>query len=1431
MTDLSTGGGVMSPAAVRSVLEACPDITVRNVYGSTEVALCATQLPIRAGDVIGTSVPIGRPMDNVACQILDSWLRPVPEGAVGELYLSGVRLARGYLHRAGLTAGRFIADPRGEYGSRMYRTGDLVRRRADGVLEFAGRAHEQLTIRGFRVEPGEVEALLSQHPHVASAVVSVRDDGAGARQLVAHVLPGEGFQPGPEELRSWLAERLPEHALPMIVTLRALPLTRNGRLDQTALAASGAAGPLAGTRAPGTPLEEIVAGLFAEVLGVSRVGVDENFFTLGGHSLLAVQLTKRIQATLGVTPGIRMLLQASTVARFTEQVRTLLDRPTAASSTPRLAVRARPTLVPLSDAQHRLWFINQAGDGAAYHIPVLLRLNGPLNTGALQTALADVVARHEALRTVFSVSDDQPHQVVLDPLAAVVPFTEVDLAASQLESAAMEFAGRPFDLATEIPVRAWLAQAGADQRALLLVFHHIAADGGSMEPLLSDLAAAYTARVAGEAPGWGPLEVQYADYTLWRREALGVADEADSLQAAQSDYWRRQLAGQPAQLPLPVDRPHRDQAHSRSGTTPLVLPASLHAGIRALARKHNMTVFMVLHAALAALLTRLGSGEDVSVGTVVAGRGEEALRPLVGFFVNTLVLRTDTSGDPEFQELLARVRETDLAAYAHDDLPFDRVVELVNPPRSAARHPLCQVMLVFEGQEPEPPSLPGLEVALDSVGLATAKYDLLFTLSERITPDGSPEGLTGLLEFASDLFDEATAGELTERLVRLLEQVVESPRKRLSRVELAGTEDVIRVRAWGAASLPTGSAFSVDGTGDTLVSLFERQVARTPHATAVTFEGTRTTYAEIDAEASALALRLRQAGVRADDLVALALPRSTALVTAIIGILKAGGAYLPLDPDYPAARLTYMLSDARPRCVLTMDGTLPPDVIDTCTALGVPQVTLTGDIYPVGATSDVRSDNAAYVIYTSGSTGQPKGVVVTHRNVVRLFEATRKQFDFGPDDVWTLFHSYAFDFSVWELWGALLNGGTLVVVPSAVCRAPGEFVELLARERVTILNQTPSAFYQLIQADRERPADAPPLALRRIVFGGEALDPGRVDAWYDRHPDDIPLLVNMYGITETTVHVSQLAMSRAHPGAQGGSLIGRGLTDLRIQVLDRALNPVPPGVPGEVYVAGPGLSRGYLGRPGLTAHRFVADTSGGVGERMYRTGDVARWRRDGVLEFVGRADDQVKIRGFRIELGEVIGALTQAPGVGAAVVVVREDTPGDQRLVGYAVPAAGATPTAEGLRELLRAELPGYMVPSAVVMLPSLPLTVNGKLDVAALPAPERPSTVRRPPRDASERRLAEIFAEVLGVDAVGVDDDFFDLGGHSLLAIRLISRVRAVLGVELSIATLFQQPTVAELAVHLAAGAAPAPARRPVLRRSPRSAEQPQTGTERNPA
>ncbi|MFK0100568.1 non-ribosomal peptide synthase/polyketide synthase [Streptomyces sp. NPDC091040] len=1362
-------GGEAVPQHLWERLRAADGTRCVNLYGPSECT-------VNSVTAVVASSPrpvIGRPVSNARLYVLDGALRPVPGGVAGELYIAGAGLARGYLNRPGLTAGRFVADPFGADGARMYRTGDRVRWNPEGDLEFLGRTDDQVKVRGFRIEPGEIEAVLAEHEDIARTAVIVRTDDEP--RLVAYVVPAAGRDIQQDALRTRLRDRLPAYMVPSaIVVLDALPLTPNGKLDRRALPAPGHR-PTAPGRTPRSAVEHLLAGLFAEVLGTAEVGLEESFFDLGGHSLLGTRLIARARSVLGVELRLSDLFDAPTVARLAARV------DAAGQARPAPARRERPETVPLSFAQRRLWFLHRMeGPSATYNIPLALRLTGDLDERALETALADVVERHESLRTVFPAVAGVPCQRVLDADAARPRLRVTETAERELPDRLAEAARQGFELSGEPPLRAELFRLTEEEHVLLLVVHHIAGDGWSTGPLSQDLATAYAARSEGAKPQWSPLPVQYADYALWQRELLGDGGDPDSLLGGQLAHWRERLAGLPDQIELPFDRPRPEAMSYRGAQLPVCVDAELHEGLRALARDGGASLFMVLQAGLAALLGKLGAGTDVPIGTPVAGRTDEALDDLVGFFVNTLVLRTDLSGDPTFTELLTRVRSEALAAYAHQDVPFEHLVEALNPARTLAHHPLFQTMLTLQNAPSGTFDLPRLRVTSDLVPTGTAKCDLTFVLAEQ--PGGG--GLSGVVEYSTDLFDAATVTAIVERWLRLLRAVAADPGRRVGQVDVL-SDDELR------ALLPARQ--DAEPPQHSLPALFERQVRADPDALAVTDGATTLTYGVLNARANRLAHALIERGVGPEQLVALALPRSADLVVAVLAVLKAGAAYVPVDPEYPAARISYLLQDTRPSLLLTTSqvGMEGADrlLLDTADLDGLP------DTDPGVA---VNPAHAAYVIHTSGSTGNPKGVVIPHRNVVRLFDTTRERFAFGADDVWTLFHSYAFDFSVWELWGPLLHGGRLVVVDHETSRSPGRFLDLLARERVTVLNQTPSAFHQLVQADAEDPDTGRRLALRTVVFGGEALEHARLASWYERHPEDAPRLVNMYGITETTVHVTHTELGRT---ATAPGDIGTALPDLRAYVLDGGLRPVAPGVPGELYVAGPGLARGYLNRPGLTAGRFVADPYGPAGSRMYRSGDVVRRAADGTLRYVGRADQQVKVRGFRIELGEIEAALATHPDIAQVAVLARQDRADDTRLAAYLVPAAGAAPQPAALRAYLRERLPEHMVPSAFVTLDALPLTVNGKLDHRALPAPgPAPATTSRAPRTAREQILCELFAEVLGAPAAGVDDGFFDLGGHSLLATRLAARIRATLGVEMPLRTLFEAPTPAALAAALGA-------------------------------
>ncbi|MFD0265490.1 non-ribosomal peptide synthase/polyketide synthase, partial [Streptomyces sp. NPDC127106] len=1365
------GGEALEPARLAGwYTRHAPDAPVLvNMYGITETTVHVTHTALDAHSADDPASPIGTAVPDLRTRVLDRRLRPVPPGVVGELYVAGAGLARGYLHRPGLTASRFVADPYGRPGTRMYRTGDLVRMRADGSLEYAGRSDDQVKVRGFRIEPGEIEAELAAHPDVAQVAVLARHDRdrADDTRLVAYVVPTAGAAAHPDTLRTHLRERLPDYMVPAaFVALDALPLTVNGKLDRAALPEPEFTPAVAG-RAPRTPREQVLAELFADVLGVPRVGIDDNFFDLGGHSLLATRLVARARAALGVELELRALFETPTVAGLATGV---ADAATARAA---LVPAPRPEQLPLSSAQHRLWFLHQLdGTGTAYHIPLAWDLTGTVDRAALDRALGDLVARHEILRTVYPHIDGEPRQLVLDAERARPALAVTGTDEARLPALLHRAVGRPFDLAAEPPVRAALFTTAPDRHVLLVVVHHIAGDGWSLGPLARDLADAYAARCRGEQPARPALPVQYADYTLWQRQLLGDPADPASPAARQTAYWTKALAGLPEQIPLPTDRPRPATPSFHGRQLPVALDAELHARLLGLARQRGASLFMVLQAGLAALLNKLGAGDDIPIGSLIAGRTDQALDELVGFFVNTLVLRTDTSGDPSFAELLGRVRERALAAYAHQDLPFEHVVEALNPARSLSRQPLFQVLLALQNVPRGEFALPGVRAGIRPVHASTAMFDLSFHLLERGA--GEPSGVHGYVEYATDLFDATTVERLVTRWVRLLEEAAADPDRPIGRYDVLLRDERARLTATPAPAVGEGA-----GVGSaSLPELFEAQVRKHPDLPAVVFEDTVLTYEQLGARANRLAHALIARGIGPEDVVAIALPRSAEAVVAVLAVLKAGAAYLPVDPAYPPARRALMLADARPALVLD-------DPADTDPGPGHPE---TDPRVAVGP------HHPAYVIFTSGSTGRPKAVVMPSGALANLLHWHHRALGGRPGTRTAQFTAAGFDVSVQETLSALLFGKTLVVPTDEQRRSAELFTAWLERHRVEELYAPSLVLEAVAEAAEEHGRDLPDLRL--IAQAGEAMRLGdALRRFQSRHPGR--RLHNHYGPAETHV-VTAYALPADLGDCPLPVPVGRPVDHTRAYVLDAALRPVPTGVPGELYLAGACLARGYLGRPGPTAERFVADPYGPPGTRMYRSGDLARWRADGELEFLGRADHQVKVRGFRIEPGEIEAALTAHPDVARAAVVAREDRPGHTRLVAYAVPAAGAAAAPDLLLDHLRELLPDHMVPSALVALDALPLTPNGKLDRAALPAPAPDSRPAGTPRTPQEQILCDLFAEVLGLPRAGAGDDFFELGGHSLLATRLVSRIRATLGVELPLRSLFEAPTPAGLARRL---------------------------------
>ena len=1351
---------------------------LHNWYGPAEVEVVTAW----AADPATHIVPIGSPVWNTQAFVLDGRLNPVPVGVPGELYLAGTQLARGYYGRSDLTADRFVGSPFGAAGSRMYRTGDLVRWNPDGDLVYIGRTDFQVKLRGQRIELGEIESVLLADDSVSAAVVLLHSDAHTGDRLVAYVT---GDSPDPADLTDAVRQSLPNYMVPSaVMVLEQFPLNPSGKLDRRALPTPVFAAAV--FRAPTTPVEEITAAVFGEVLGIEQVGLDDDFFSLGGNSLTATQVAARLGAALETSVPVRALFEAPTVEALAARVESHVGVGGRAA----LTAHVRPDHIPLSLAQQRMWFLNRFEPGSAVNnIPAVLRLTGELDEVALQAAARDLVARHEILRTVYPEIDGVGYQRILSVDEASMDLTPISVTESELLGAVTDVVSAGFDVTTEVPVRGRLYRLGGTEHVLVFVVHHIAGDGFSLAPLTRDVVTAYIARAAGFEPGWAPLAIQYADYALWQREVLGSEVDPESVISNQLEYWTSALAGIPDQLDLPSDRPRPIVASNRGANYAFKLDSSIQSGLNSLARQQNASLFMVVHAALAVLLSRLSGTGDIVIGSPVAGRGEQALDDLIGMFVNTLVLRTEVDPGESFAGLVERVRQVDLGAFGHADVPFERLVEVLSPERSRARHPLFQVALTLQNLAPSTFELPGLTVSGYDADIAVAKFDLQLSLMESL--DGS--GVSAEWNYATDLFDESTIVLFAERFVRVLRSVVADASRAVGDVEVLGVEERAAVVAgsWSGGVVVDSSV--------TLVGLFEEQVVASPGAVAVVFGGVRLTYGQLDGRANRLARRLIGVGVGPGSLVAVGVSRSADLVVALLGVLKAGAGYLPVDVSYPAERLAFMVGDADPLVVVA-------DSVEAAAELPVGGRVVVAlndgglDGFSDAPVSDadrlrpLLSGDVAYVIYTSGSTGVPKGVVVAHANVVELMANTQPLFGFDETDVWSLFHSYAFDFSVWELWGPLLHGGRVVVVDYFTSRSPEAFRELVAREGVTVLNQTPSAFYQFAEADRL--AGGAGLSLRHVIFGGEALDLGRLARWFARHGGGGPRLVNMYGITETTVHVSFLALDESSTSSRA-SVIGAALPGLGVSVLDTRLGVVPVGTVGELYVRGRQLSGGYLGRPGLTAARFVADPLGG-GERLYRTGDVGRWNSQGVLEYAGRSDSQVQLRGFRIELGEIEAALLRCAGVAQAVAMVRVHEKTGERLVGYVVAQAGVRVEAAAITTAVGQFLTDYMVPNAIVVIDALPLTPNGKLDRKALPEPELQVALYRAPTTPIEEIVASVYAEVLGVERVGLDDDFFSLGGNSLVATRVVARLGAALDASVPVRALFEASTVVALSVRV---------------------------------
>ncbi len=1362
-----------------------------NHYGPTESTVVATCAPVAPGTDSEPMPPIGRPIANTQVYVLDRHGQPVPIGVPGELHIGGVGLARGYRRRPELTAEKFVPNPfSAEPGARLYKTGDLVRCLPDGNIEFLGRLDHQVKIRGFRIEPGEIESAMAGHPLVREAVVIAHPDPAGETRLIAYVAPAPGQQVMPAELREFLQRKLPDYMVPAaFVLLESLPVTPNGKIDRQALPAPDMQ-PAAdrSASAPRTPTEEVLAGIWCEVLHLTQVDVHKNFFALGGHSLLATQVISRVRGLFQAELPVRALFEAPTIAGLAEKI-DALNRAAHGIQAQALPPIHHQDELTLSFAQERLWFLEQLEPGQAFNnVPVALRLKGPLNLGALEQSLTEILRRHKVLRTTFAKVQGKPVASPAPPCPFSVPVEDLSAADPAARGAkarhlAAEEARQPMDLSRSPLLRTRLLRLGTEDHLLVLVLHHSVSDGWSMGVFHRELAALYEAFSQGRPSPLPELPIDYADFAAWQRQWLQGEVLEDQLA-----YWKRQLGGKLPALDLPTDRPRPPLQTFRGAVKSFALGPELTAALKALSRREEVTLFMTLLAAFQTLLHRHTGQEDLLVGSPIAGRTRTETEGLIGLFLNTLVLRTDLSGDPTFRELLKRVRQVALEAYAHQDLPFEKLVDALQPERDLSRPPLFQVMFTLQNLPLQPLELAGLNIHPTPLDSGTAKFDLTLTLAEQ---EG---GLAGAVEYNTDLFDEPTIGRLIGHLQTLLEGVTANPDDHISRVPILPEAERHQVL------LEWNDTYAEVPKDKCVHHLFEEQAARTPEAVAVIFADQQLTYRELNARANQLARQLQGAGVGPDARVGICVTRSLEMMIGLLGILKAGGAYVPMDPAYPAERLAFMLEDAQLSVLLTqkkLADLLPPHpakviCLDSFVEETAAEATAQASSNPQSAATP---DHLAYVIYTSGSTGKPKGVMVRHRNVANIITATDAVI--GPEPgVWLAVTSISFDISVVELFWTLARGFKVVIQgeegkasgqaqpPEQAPAADYSIAAQISRHGVTHLQCTPTLASMMIQDPKTLRALR---GLRKFLLGGEALSAALIEQL-----TGCGEIFNMYGPTETTV------WSTAHPVSRAGSpvAIGRPIANTEIYLLDRRLQPVPIGVPGELFIGGAGVARGYLNREELTAERFIPHPfSAQPGARLYRTGDLARYWPDGTIEFLGRLDHQVKLRGFRIELGEIEAALRQYPAVRECVVAVREVAANDQRLVGYVVPQPDTAPAALELRHFLQKKLPDYMVPATFVMLAALPLTPNGKVDRKALPGPEAfpagPAAGYEPAQTRLEKSIASLWQELLHVESVGLNHNFFDLGGHSLLVVQLHARLCQMLHLDIPVIKLFQYPTI----------------------------------------
>ncbi|MBT8421930.1 MAG: amino acid adenylation domain-containing protein, partial [Gammaproteobacteria bacterium] len=1349
--------GEALPADLQNRFFAMLNTGLHNLYGPTEAAIDVTYWPCER-DRGQTNVPIGRPVANTQIYIVDTAGHPCPPGIPGELLIGGVQVARGYVNRPELTDERFIADYlSGADGMRLYRTGDLARFRGDGVIEFLGRIDFQVKLRGFRIELGEIETALQQCDGVAQVAVLLREDEPGDQRLAAYYVSSRDHVSA-EALRAQAAESLPDYMIPAaFIALDELPLTASGKLDRNALPAPDWSSVAAVDYVPPrTPEEEALCEIWADLLNVARVGIHDDFFRIGGHSLLAARVVARIRDTLRKELTLKALFDHPTVAELS----TTMQDADEVSGEP-LQPRDAGTPVPLSASQQRLWILDQLDPGnCAYNIPWATRLRGELNVNALQSAINKLADRHATLRTAFVAGGKQPLQQVSDSVE--LPLHMLSCSEADLQRELTRLTQHSFALDQAPLVRITLLRLAADDHVLHINMHHIIGDAWSTDVFRRELSALYNAELQNTDAALPELPVQFADYAVWQAERLQSAAIQDSV-----SYWTGQLADAPAVLNLPTDRPRPAVQTYNGAWQELRIPRELTTALKRLANERDVTLYMLLLTAFDVLLNRYTGQDDIVIGTPVAGRQQGALENLIGFFINTLALRTRIPEDTTFAGLLAQVKDTALDAYAQQELPFEQLVEEIQPVRDTSYAPIFQVMFILQNAPDTVTGFAGLDAEPVLFSFGTAKLDLTLSMEER---NGE---LIAYFEYNTDLFDPETVAQMGGHFAGLLEQATEQPDAALTSIDLLSDDE--RRQIIDDVN-KTGRPYPDD---QPIHELFMQQAAATPDAIAVECAGEQLSYADLDARSNALAMQLVRLGAGPGVPIALCLHRTTELPVALLAILKAGSAYVPLDPEFPADRLTYMLEDSAAPVLVTesslagvADGL---DITTLCLDRQKPEHSLAAPAV------DSSTTELAYVIYTSGSTGKPKGVAIEHRAAVNFLCSMIREPGINANDRWLAVTTLSFDISILEIFGPLLAGATVVLATRDTVIDGFALARTLENDDISVMQATPATWRMLLQTGWRGGEQL------KMLCGGESLDAELARELAGCGAE----LWNMYGPTETTIWST---CERIHADVETVT-VGRPIANTRCYVLDEQLNPVPPGVAGELFIGGDGVAREYLNRPQLTAEKFIADPfvadPTAASGRMYSTGDLARLRRDGRLDILGRVDFQVKLRGFRIELGEIEAAAATLDGIDQCVTVLREDSPGDQRLVAYYT-TDGAAPDHEALRSCLRERLPEYMVPAAFIELDSFPLTPNAKVDRNQLPAPVWQAQQEYvAPRTELEETLATIWREVLDVDQVGIYDDFFALGGHSLLATRLISRILDDTGLELPFMTLFNQPTI----------------------------------------